>query len=132
MFELNDNDPVDWQLLRDQGVDYLTSIDNALWNYFDIKDPGVTILEAVCYGIQELMQRLDIDIEHLVAPYDEADAELKQFFTPSEILTVNPLTLKDYRKLFIDIEGVRNAWVEVLTEEGHLLYQDKDAYNHRK
>lgn len=126
MFELTKSETIDWQLLRDQGLKYLGSLDNPLWNYFDLKDPGVTLLEAACYGIDELVQRLDMTFENVITPVDEQEAARKQFFTPKEILTVNPLTLNDYRKLFIDIKGVRNAWVDVLPAEEHVLYRDSD------
>ncbi len=35
------------------------------------------------------------------------------FFTPAQILTNNPLAIIDFRKLLIDISGVKNAWLEV-------------------
>jgi hypothetical protein len=34
------------------------------------------------------------------------------FFGAGEILTSNPLTINDYRKLLIDMEGVKNAWLQ--------------------
>ncbi|HRQ51508.1 MAG TPA: hypothetical protein PLR74_13270, partial [Agriterribacter sp.] len=37
--------------------------------------------------------------------------------TPAQILTCNPLTITDFRKLLIDIAGVKNAWLEVATDE---------------
>ena len=38
------------------------------------------------------------------------------FFTPAQILTNNPLTIIDYRKLLIDIPGVKNAWLEIVKD----------------
>ncbi len=45
-------------------------------------------------------------MKDLLAPSPEEEAK-KQFFTAREILTVNPLTINDYRKLLIDIDGVK-------------------------
>ncbi|MCB0612386.1 MAG: hypothetical protein KDC75_03740 [Phaeodactylibacter sp.] len=36
---------------------------------------------------------------------------LKPFFTASEILPGKPVTIRDYRKLLIDLPGVKNAWL---------------------
>ena len=35
----------------------------------------------------------------------------EQFFTAREILHNRPVTLLDFRKLLIDLEGVKNAWI---------------------
>ncbi|NEO35622.1 MAG: hypothetical protein F6J90_04530 [Moorea sp. SIOASIH] len=48
----------------------------------------------------------------------------KQFFTAREILTVNPLTINDYRKLLIDIDGVKNAWVKPIKNSQPPIYYD--------
>ena len=55
-------------------------------------------------------------MKDLLAPSPEEEAK-KQFFTAREILTVNPLTINDYRKLLIDIDGVKNAWLEIIGED---------------
>ncbi|MDY7016545.1 MAG: hypothetical protein SVX43_23700, partial [Cyanobacteriota bacterium] len=93
------------------------------WTDYNTHDPGITILEAICYGITDLSYRLSFPIADLLAPASTPSEDNQQlFFTAREILTVNPLTINDYRKLLIDIDGVKNAWLEPIQEPSPLLY----------
>nr|MDJ0676440.1 hypothetical protein [Calothrix sp. MO_167.B42] len=85
-------------------------------------DPGITILEQLCYAITDLSYRLDFEMKDLLAP--PPGENRKQFFTAGEILTVNPLTINDYRKLLIDIDGVKNAWLEPIQNSEPPIYYD--------
>ncbi|WP_293079026.1 hypothetical protein [Moorena sp. SIO3H5] len=58
------------------------------------------------------------------APGEKTGENNKQFFTAREILTVNPLTINDYRKLLIDIDGVKNAWLEPIQNSQTPIYYD--------
>ncbi|NJM23339.1 MAG: hypothetical protein HC907_34235 [Richelia sp. SM1_7_0] len=69
-----------------------------------------------------LSYRLDFEMKDLLAPAPGEDR--KQFFTAKEILTVNPLTINDYRKLLIDIDGVKNAWLEPIQNSKPPIYYD--------
>jgi hypothetical protein len=52
------------------------------------------------------------DIKDLLIKKDSGLIDDKQvLFTAKNILTNNPLTINDYRKLLIDINGVHNAWL---------------------
>ncbi len=103
---------MDFALLRDEGVKYIESLASRVWTDYNTHDPGITILEHLCYAITDLSYRLDFDIEDLLAsPAGASEASSKQFFLAHEILTINPLTVGDYRKLLIDVEGVKNAWL---------------------
>ena len=116
--------PVDWDYLRSEGLKYLQEMTGHLWTDYNIHDPGVTIFEALCYGIEELNNRIAQDIEtHLV---DDSKESENRFFSPNEILTINPVTINDYRKLLIDIPGVKNAWLEPVTDTDPDIYYDKD------
>ncbi|NEQ10530.1 MAG: hypothetical protein F6K37_32810 [Moorea sp. SIO4E2] len=96
-----------------------------LWTDYNTHDPGITILEQLCYAITDLSYRLDFEMKDLLAPAP-GDVEInnKQFFTAREILTVNPLTINDYRKLLIDIDGVKNAWVKPIKNSEPPIYYD--------
>jgi uncharacterized protein len=73
----------------------------------------VTILEMLAYAITDLGMRTSMPIENLLAqPGEGTEEDGKQFFTASEILPSAPVTEPDYRKLFIDIEGVKNCWLK--------------------
>lgn len=103
----------DYNLLRQKGLDYVQELGSKYWTDYNIHDPGITILEALCYAITDLGYRTSLDIKDLLADPENIDPrnDRQGFYTAREILTVNPWTLNDYRKLLIDIEGVKNGWL---------------------
>ena len=83
---------------------------------YNTHDPGITILEALCYAITDLAYRVGWDIKDILTPRTVPPATSppypnQAFFTAREILTVNPTTSDDCRRLLIDLQAVRNAWV---------------------
>ncbi|MEN2280586.1 hypothetical protein AAGF08_00510 [Algoriphagus sp. SE2] len=97
---------LDYERLRKEGLEYIESLSSDIWTDYNSHDPGITILEALCYAITELGYRINFDIkDHL------AEATGQTFFTAREILTSAPFTITDYRKLLVDIPGINNAWL---------------------
>ncbi|HKR05789.1 MAG TPA: hypothetical protein VJY62_14235, partial [Bacteroidia bacterium] len=105
---------LDWEKLRDEGRDYLGKFSGKLWTDHNTHDPGITILEMLCYAIMDLGYRTNLPDADIFArkPDDDTSAKDNNFFTPSQILACNPVTIMDFRKMLIDIAGVKNAWLE--------------------
>lgn len=105
-----------YELLRKKGLDYIEQLGSSIWTDYNIHDPGITVLELLTYAITDLGYRTSIDIKDLLAEPEskipKADPERQGFFTAREILTVNPWTTADFRKLLIDINGIKNAWLK--------------------
>jgi len=102
---------MDWQFLRQEGIKHIERLSSAIWTDFNLHDPGVTILEVLCYAITDLGYRANLDPADLfAAPGDNA------FFTAARILPCDPVTAIDLRKVLIDITGVKNAWVEQMED----------------
>lgn len=99
---------MDYARLRAQGVELLGRLAGTQWSDFNTHDPGVTILEQLCYAITDLGYRIDFPIADLLAG-DPLDLGLPG---PSTILSCDPVTATDLRKLALDVEGIGNAWVE--------------------
>lgn len=99
-----------YEFLRVEGQKYIEQLSHKLWTDFNAHDPGITMLEVLCYAITELGYRSNFNIEDLLTN-DENVIDNKTFFKASSILTNAPLTPIDYRKVLIDIEGVNNAWI---------------------
>jgi hypothetical protein len=102
---------LDFTQLRRQGIEYLGKLSGQIWTDHNVHDPGITILEVLCYAILDLGYRTHLPVEDILAPDPGKPGNDNNFFTSAQILTCNPLTITDYRKLLIDIEGVRNAWL---------------------
>src|SRR5687768_10479271 len=102
---------LDYEALRREGLKHIEELSSSLWTDYNVHDPGITILEALCYAITELGYRCGFQMKDLLANEAGNTGEGQVFFTAKNILTVNPLTVTDYRKLLVDIEGVANAWL---------------------
>lgn len=109
-------DYLDFDKLRTEGIEYLGRLSGKIWTDHNVHDPGITILELLCYALLDLGYRTNLPVEDLLTRNPEDKSADNNFFTPSQILTCNPLTVTDFRKLLIDIEGVKNAWLEVATD----------------
>ncbi len=93
------------------------------WTDHNAHDPGITILEQLCYTLTDLAYRIEFDIRDLLASAEGGDAGAS-LFTPAEILTCNPVTSIDRRKVVIDVPGVKNAWIEAIEQPEPLLFHD--------
>jgi hypothetical protein len=107
------HEALDYRLLRKRGIEYIQALGSDLWTDYNIHDPGITLLEALCYAITDLAYRTEFKTVDLLAPPSGVapNPERLGFFTPRQILTVNPWTTSDYRKLLINVDGVKNAWL---------------------
>ncbi len=101
----------DYDALRTEGLNYIEELSHLIWTDYNEHDPGITTLEALCYAITELGYRSGFDVKDLLTDKNGAIVGGQVFFTAKEILTNNPLTIDDYRKLLIDLDGVHNAWL---------------------
>jgi len=103
----------DYVALRKQGFKAIENLGSSNWTDYNNSDPGITILEAVAYAITDLAYRTGFEIKDLIAPEaTNADTWKQIFYTARQILHNSPLTIDDYRKMIVDVDGVRNAWIE--------------------
>ena len=113
-------DSSNYELLRQKGLEYIEKLGSKLWTDYNIHDPGITMLEALAYALTDLGLRTSLDIKDLLSlPSPEtADSDgqfpadkRQAFYTARNILTVNPWTSDDFRKLLINIDGIKNGWL---------------------
>jgi hypothetical protein len=119
----------DYNYLRTEGIKLIEQLSGKVWTNYNTHDPGITILEALCYTLTELGYKTSFNIVDLLASNDKITDWSNIFYTAKQILTSNPVSLSDYRKLIIDTDGVRNAWIEVTQDYETILYvnMDKDS-----
>jgi hypothetical protein len=117
---------LDQQPLFDLGMRVVRAYARDLWTDHNVHDPGVTALEVLCYALTDLCYRACYPIEDLLAVASRDDASMaRQFYTARQALPNAPLTELDYRKLLIDVDGVRNAWIRPVQPDP--LYVDPVA-----
>ena len=106
--------------LRQAGIEYLEKVVGALWSDYNVHDPGITLLELLCYGITDITYRTTFPDADLFAPAPGEPLprpEGPPFTTARFALTNAPVTINDYRKLFLDrFAELRNVWLDPVTE----------------
>ncbi len=100
---------LDYASLRQEGLRHLERLAGQVWTDFNAHDPGITILEQLCYALTDLAYRIHYDLPDLLASGDETLQD--GLFPPDQTLPAAPLTLLDWRKMILDVPGVKNAWV---------------------
>ncbi len=124
----------DYYRLRREGIGFIEQMGSRLWTDYNTHDSGITILESLCYAMTDLAYRTGWDIRDILttetSPSDTSQPYPQQaFFTAREILTVNPATPDDFRRLLIDLDRVRNAWVfckECGCDQGYYAWCEDD------
>lgn len=108
----------DYQALREKGLEWVQTFCGDTWTDHNTHDPGITIMEVLSFGLADLGYRLGLPIKDLLFRANENDGSLAEygFFPAHEIFPVNPLTIADYRRLITKIAGVRNAWLNPLSD----------------
>ena len=100
----------DFYRLRREGIGFIEQMGSRLWTDYNLHDPGITLLEALAYVITDLAYRTGWDITDLLAPAPGGTSPNQAFYTARRVLTINPWTTDDFRRLLIDLDYVRNAW----------------------
>ncbi|NQU87669.1 MAG: hypothetical protein HQ541_18105 [Mariniphaga sp.] len=116
---------LDFDFLKELGIRYIEKLGGNLWTDYNTHDPGITILEMLCYAITDLSQRIDMPIENLLASEKDNLANMhSRFLSAIHILPTKPVSALDYRNLFAHIKGVKNSWIQ---EHNHPVYLKCDT-----
>lgn len=100
---------MDYHAMRKAGLEYVQKLSGKIWTDYNLHDPGVTILELLCYALADLGFRTSFKMPDLLTQSDNtmSDASL---IPPHEILSSEPITIEDYRKLILEnVPGVKNV-----------------------
>lgn len=111
-----------YDVLLSRGIELIEKFSGENWTDYNYHDPGITILEQICFAITDLGYKSNFPItDLLLINKDKFDLESSNLFIPpKKIFSCSPTTINDYRKLIIDdIENVKNAWFVV--KENHKL-----------
>lgn len=111
------NPSLDFAFLRQKGIDLIQHLSGKVWTDFNLHDPGVTILESICYTLTDLAYRTNFPIADLLADRDgKIDKNANSFVNQEEILSTNPVSVNDFCKWIIDsVEEVDNIRIEAIT-----------------
>lgn len=107
-------DGLDFDGLRKEGVGLVQELSGAVWTDYNLHDPGVTLLEALCYALTDLAYRSGFDAADYLAPdNDRIDFEQLALYRPEVIFPSRAITENDYRKLILgSVPNIDNVWVQ--------------------
>ncbi|OEJ98587.1 hypothetical protein A8C32_05140 [Flavivirga aquatica] len=103
-----------YEELHEEALEILQKFSGSVWTDYNEHDPGVTLLENISYAITELAHKTSLPIQDLLQSSKGTVLQSGDngLFVASDILTTNPVTFNDYRKIWIDqIPNVKNVWV---------------------
>lgn len=106
--------------LKKKGLEHIQNISGDLWTDYNHHDPGITILEQVCYALTEVAYQENLDISDLLKDSDgaEPDYESLALNMPNRSFSMHPIKPADYSRMLYDrIDGVVNAWLEPLDKK---------------
>ena len=96
----------DFAALRKEALDWLKTWCHESWTDFNESDPGVTLLDELCYALTDLGLRTELPIPRLVNLPDHSHPgspwPANGLYRPDQVFPMKPLTAEDYRKLILD------------------------------
>ena len=123
-----DPDGLDFEGLREEGIRLVQEMSGEIWTDYNLHDPGVTLLEAICYALTDLAYRTSFSAADYLASSDGAvDFKQQALYRPDAIFPCRPVTENDYRKLILDsVPNTDNVWIKRYrshTDNLHGLYR---------
>jgi hypothetical protein len=102
--ELNtDNDNLDFENLKLFAIELVQKYSGTIWTDYNLHDPGVTIIEALCFALTDLAYRSNFPINDILTDqYGNINYNDQSFYTIDQILNTNPANLTDLKKVLID------------------------------
>ncbi|MFD1872677.1 hypothetical protein [Hymenobacter bucti] len=107
---------LDYAALRAEGLACLQRLSGQTWTDYNDHDPGVTLLEALCFALTDVGYRAALPVPTLLAPAAPGPPAAGLLVPAHHAFANHPVTPNDYKKLLLDqFPGqLRNAWVSVL------------------
>lgn len=105
---------LEYASLRAEALTLVQELSGHVWTDYNLHDPGVTMLEQLCFSLTDLAYKTDFPVQELLADENgRINATDNAFFSKADILSSGPVTVSDYRKLILDqLDEVENIWIE--------------------
>jgi len=116
--------------LKSYGLKVVQDLSGETWTDYNLHDPGVTILEQLCYALTDLIYRTDFDtVDYLTDAGGKIDHEKQALFQAEDIFPSQAITLNDYRKILFDaLPEIDYIWMRTLCDENGATQGDYAIY----
>lgn len=123
-----DPDGLDFSSLRADGIARVQELAGNIWTDYNLHDPGVTILEQLCFGLTELAYQANVPVaDYLANERGMIDFNHYALYKPQDIFPTRPVTAEDYCKRLLDevpeIDAITVAAADQPGSYGACLYQ---------
>lgn len=108
-----ENPGMDFDRLKAEMLRRVQELSGTLWTDYNEHDPGVTIIEQLCFALTELSYRAELPIADLLTGDDgNLDADRHALYAPRDAFPCSAITANDYRRLLVDrLPQLANAWL---------------------
>lgn len=90
--------------LRKEGIEISQALSGSGWTDYNYHDPGVTILEQLCFALTDLIYRSKFDVgDYLCDMRGDIDMQALGLHAPQDVLFGRPATVLDYQKALADM-----------------------------
>ncbi len=113
-----------FNFLQQQGMELIRQIGSATWTDHNLHDPGITLLETLCYAVTEAglqagavdsLDSAEDDYKYIANLLTSGQQTAPQdFFTAAQVLPSSPVSLVDFQKVLLDHPIIKRAWVSVV------------------
>ncbi|WP_261639907.1 hypothetical protein [Erwinia mallotivora] len=128
----NDN-PNSFEHLYQLGLTYIQQMSGRLWTDYNTHDPGMTILEQVCYALTDLIYRCEFQVtDYLCDPSGKIDYRAHGLALPQDILSAYPQQPEEYETwLLARLPELDKVWLRLAEHAPQLgIYTLNAQLNH--
>ncbi len=114
----NISEELNYDFLREEGISLAQKYSGSKWTDYNYHDPGVTILEQLCYALTDLGYRANFRIEDLLQINPDHSSVLNSnlLIPLAESLPSNPITITDFRVSVLDrVSSLKNIWFKKIS-----------------
>jgi len=101
------NDILDYAFLKKVGLEEIQQLAGKVWTDYNFHDPGITILEILSFALTELGYKSNYPVKDILAT--KGSKKTDTLYPPSKILPSDPITLTDFHKIILDIDGIKDV-----------------------
>lgn len=101
--------------LQHKAIETIQHLCGKIWTDYNAHDPGVTLIDILNYALTELGFKLGFPLEDYLTEKEKGfHPEDFGFFLPDKVFPTTPVTIDDYRKLFLmHVPELENVWIDI-------------------
>ncbi|WP_442266823.1 hypothetical protein ACSIGC_03740 [Tenacibaculum sp. ZS6-P6] len=113
---------INFEELKGMALAYIQKNNDNTWTNLNPSDPGVTILDQLCYAFTELGYCNYFPMKDILTNKNKELEIRNQFYLPEDILTTTPVTINDIRKYVVDqVKEVINLQITPIKEDSNYI-----------